>query len=284
MNLRDIGNQIGRLLGPAVVTTRAPSGDGVRRFVREGYEVHDEKGPRKHQRRHVFADVRSLASYLNWHVGEQARQGVDVIAGDTAVVAAVEPDDVTADIFRMEYRAHPLYEAWRAALDKPLSQVELLQHVRAVRESLGEEQAQLWTGVLGVLKVVKGGHMEGHVDERGFYRLRGGEERREVATSIPPTIQARLPLFDGVEDTEGKVIRYDLEVLVEFEPDSLAFRLTAPESDLVRRRAVHDVAEMLDRELGDGFLVVRGEQGLVAVPTGDEVDPSAFDNTALYAI
>lgn len=258
-----------------VVVRRSPDGDGLLIHRRDGYIAERAVGPREGKRAHHFATPKALADFLNSRQKDKPHD-VDILVGDSKITAHCAPSDLCGDVLEHGYRLDPEYRPWEEAFIQSgkggLSQKDMIRLIRASKLALTEEQAQEWLAALGVLRVVSRGHIESAVDELGFTRVAGGDQQREISTKIPPQIFVTCPFFEGIVDERGVPHRYGFEVLVEFEPDELSFRLTFPGRDLLRARAVEDIAAMVRRELLEDFLVVRGESAIVEVPAFDLVE------------
>lgn len=269
MNLQRILEAIRTAISPPVVDLPNADGDGEIHYVRSGdggYHPRPLTGPQRFRRGHGFATPLDLARFLNRNYEDKASQA-DVLVGDDAIRARPQPTDLGTDVLQCPYRTHPAFEPWEQVFDgDPISQRDLIQHVRATTETLGSDQAAQWLTALGILKVASKGGIESHVDELGYTRLWGGDQSREVSTKIPPTMEVTAPLFEGVFDDEGQEIHYRFEVMVEFDPANLLFRLTCPRFKQIRAKALHDIVELLRRELAGDFLVVRGELVAERVP------------------
>lgn len=260
-----------------VIRQPHPSGDGYLYFVRDaagGYKLAQHyPGPRVPTRRHVFASAAYLATFLRARSGEESvtydAASCDVLVGRREIVVTTAPTDPDTDRLTCPLSTHPEWRPWAAVVGKGgavQSQRALMQLVRASERALGAEQAAKWITTLGVLRVVGGGKVESEIDQTGYTRLRGSEQTREVTTSIPPTLKLEVPLFAGILDAMDVELRYPLEVLVEFNPEDLDFRLSCPLLDLVQEEALEDVRAMLARLLDDPFLVLRAESEFLDVP------------------
>lgn len=282
MNLTEILSAVRTAFAEPVIVRPDPSGDGEIHYTRcgsGGYEPEFRSGPRVKARNHVFTTPGAIASFLRSTERYAEPAYVDVLVGDQGISAVPDPEEPGSDRLTCPYRPHPEFAHWLLALDAqvPITQRALIQHLRAARGSLGEEQASQWLTALGILKVASRGALESQVDELGYTKLRGGEQSREVSTRIPPVMNVLTPLFEGIVDEQGVELLYDLEILVEFDAEELVFRLTCPLLPIVRAKAVQDVAELLTRLLGEDFLVVRGEanwRDVPAVPLTSATPPS----------
>lgn len=256
--------------------TAHPRGHGAYLVVRDGYGVKEIDGPKRGKRLHTFHDLASLAEWLNRHATEKQRCEIvmNAVMNGTdpkdlgRTIAHLDPQSADGDIVECQIAQHPVWLAWHAILGKQLDQVELAEHVRCYRASLGSEGSTL-LAALQQIKVVAGGSNEVQVGALGEIRLLAGDRKTEASVTLPPELVVTTPIFDGVLDGTATEAEYVLRLFVgmRFEGEAEnrpVFRLTCPGLALVLRKALRDahadLVTRLDREFLVGFGVPKVER------------------------
>lgn len=262
---------------PAPQVVRVPAPNGVSELValREGYELHHLPGQTAGARRHTFHDVSSFAEWLNRHAVDPSRTTEILVARRSVTATDRAVEDPGGDRVVCELELHPHFARWEEAFGKPMTQRELFSMVRAVMPTFaalpGTDTASYGTllaQTLSSLRVVSTGSVEVRIDATGMIQFAGGDAGREISAKIPSEIHLDLPIFEGVEDSDGALHTYALEVLIECDTSSGApvFALEAPTLELAERQARRDVASMLERKLLPDFLVGIGTHQIVGTP------------------
>lgn len=284
-------------LEPLVV----PNGDGFVLALKEGYQLKTLPGPRVHRRSHVFDDLGTFAEYLNRHAVD--RLGTEILLNDSRIVAALEPKNPIGDKLVCDLVQHPRFAAWAHVLtDDPnssagpdkLNQKEFFALLRARRDDLVDPmQAAQLLGSVQMLKLTNSGDRALELDERGYTRFMGGNERRNVAGEFPPFFSIRVPIFEGVHEVVdpepgvetllaagrqvfGGELTYEIEILLWLEEvgGAVFFELQAPMLDLVVRQARRDAARYLQARLVAPLMVGLGVFMVEDHPAGTTRGPA----------
>lgn len=246
-----------------------PSGHGSVVAIRDGYKLERLPGRTKKARYHTFHDLESFANWLNRHALGNAN-AVEILAGEQTVVAALNPADVTGDLLTCQLTFHPQFDAWRQVFGKTLSQKDFHSFVRGNKKAFaavgeaGFTSADVLLTELQKLNVVAGKELNAELDERGFYRFAGANQKANVGGSIPPEFKIVVPVFQGVNDAmkdDGSACLYVIEILLSMNVDSdggVTFRLDCPSLPLTLHEARLDAVEWLRKLLQEGFLVGLG--------------------------
>lgn len=320
----DLNYQLPAEAAPALQMVASPNGDGSVAAWREGYQTKHFPGPRVHQRVHIFDDVESFAAYLNRHAAPLGLQVEILMAADGRITAALDPSRTNGDLIACDLVPHPRFTAWHRWLvgeaRGPRERLTQRDFFALLRARGGDVVAgrDVTDGPPGVplvptigqqllaavqsLRLTKDGSRQIDIDQHGYTRFSGGDERRQVVGSFPPSFWLDVPVFDAVyaapvplvARTDGEpldltpgaisvlpegvelartVIRgelrsYRFEVLLWLEVDGPEpmFQLQAPELDLVMREARRDAAAYLASLLDAPLMVGLGALELANVP------------------
>lgn len=252
---------------PDINAVPNPSGHGSVAVVRDGYKVERLPGPMKKQRCHIFHDLRSLAEWLNRHAADSI-EAVEILAGETAVEAALSPAALGGDLLRCNLKFHPAFDAWRGIFGKKLSQKQLHAFVRGNANSL-PTGGDVFAGELRSMQAVKGAEFKAELDERGFYRVASATARADVQGKIPSNFKIEVPIYIGVchpNEIVERVYNIDVMLSMEVEEAGVSFMLECPELPVTLHNARLDAVEWLKSLLSKGFLVGLGDLKLQDVP------------------
>jgi hypothetical protein len=236
---------------------RKPDGYGSIAVVRDGYRVQEFDGEEEGHCAHIFEDLQSFAEYMNRHYIEVASGSVDILIQEDTVKAIIDTSHRQPETLVCKMVTDPAWDAWMGVFDRELGQRDLQQHIRSWRSTIANHEALLTT--LAAMQVTTGQVVRSDIDLTGGTRLSSGEGRQDIQVSIPPTIKASVPCYEGVEEDEAVDAIYELEVLVSVTPTPLSFTLSCPQLEKHERKARRDFAEHLRRLLDDRFLVSIGQ-------------------------
>lgn len=248
----------------------------------EGHVVTFLDGDTRGERLHRFADVDSLAAWLNRHADPKL---CEVLVDDSEVVAGLDPLWPGRACVKADLTPHPRATSWRSILGKGLSQRDLYTHLVASAADFDDHVVQVSgkaqnLGSLGLIiadelskfRAVVRGEYEAVLDPRGYFQVRGSSDTTEVTGKIPSTFTVEVPWFLGVQlhptsiapDEAWEPIeatyRLELRLAVDVAPGRPpVFQVTCPSLKLVEHQARQDLVKHLDNMLDDGFLVSVGE-------------------------
>lgn len=290
----EVTGQVGGTIETQVVKPAAPvpggwmkhpRGHGRVAVVKDGYSVEDIDGPLRGRRMHTFHDLPSLAAWLNRHATDRQRTEIVMNAvmngadpkGLGNTVAHLTPQEHDGDRVECQIAQVPVWLAWHAILGRDLDQVALAEHVRCYLSSLGGEGNML-LAALRAIKVTAGGSSDLHVGPLGEITLLAGDRKTEASVTIPPELNVRTAIFDGVVDATGAACEYVLRLFVSmrFEGEvekRPVFRLTCPDLAVVLRKALHDAHADLVARLDKEFLVGFGVPKVDSVPLVETTAP-----------
>jgi hypothetical protein len=247
-----------------------PNGLGTMALVREGYEVHEFKGPDMDVRRHVYQDLASFAGLLNRFADPHE---TDILLNEKEVVADLHPGETRRSVVRCSMVHHPRFQRWAAIFGKGLTQRQVFEHVISssadflpVKASNGEtagSEGEWLASQFLKFAAARDSNYQCEADETGTIRFQAVTDKVTVSGKLPPRFVLRVPVFQGitVEGGEAEVL-HDLVVhlRVEVEPARPpVFVLSCPGLDIVRHEALLTARAFLERQLDEGFLVGLGE-------------------------
>lgn len=237
--------------------------------VREGYSLHRLEGPVRSRRCHTFTTVPSFADWLKRY----AKPGTtEILVGDENVQAVLNGLEDQADLVTLALQCHPVFEAFDAALGKPLSHRDLLLLVRAYRDAV--RGADVLLAGLAQLKHAKGDEITTHIDpQTGAVRFAGTVRNNDIAGQVPSSIVIETPIWNAVKAGPefAADCLYPIEILVTLETEPhLHFVLSCPALDLVLLQARGDVQAHLEHALGEEFLVGGGKLQIQSVHRSEE--------------
>lgn len=271
---------------PEILSEPNPNGSGALVAVRSGYTVQAFPGKQTHQAVHTFHDLASFAAWLNREVTAEYQGDVDILAGETAVNAALNPGDPYGDQVQCLLKYHPMFEAWRGVFGKTMDQKQFHAFVRGNLDafpagaSSGVSEGDILATELQKLGVARGDKFDTELDPRGFYHFSGSTGSVNYSGNIPPRFNIVVPIIQGVSadlaDPLGTAlalpgaseVRYQLDILLSMDvtDKGAQFTLSCPALPIHLHRARLDAVAYLRRLLAEGFLVGLGDLKLADVP------------------
>lgn len=265
-----------------------PHPDGNRRvaLVREGYAVQVLDGRKQNRRGHTFTDLASFAAWLNRHASPPM---AEILVGESAVRAALDPIDPNGDVVTCDLVQHPAFVAWAGILGRWMGQREIYGFARGHLGDFEEAHAnngtslgtygEIFVAELQKFEAVRDGRIETQIDARGTTVFQGSTEKLTINGKLPPGFTVHVPIFDGVQvqvpdggeptGSRWTEATYALNLLlqIEFTEDKRPrFALVCPDLDVVKREAARDAVAWLTHCLADGFLVSLGALALAPAP------------------
>lgn len=289
MNLSDLLQSIVHALHPAPTPTLVAAPDGLQRvaLVPEGYTLERLAGPKGSRPSHIFHDVRDLCSYLKIRADPTT---TDVLLRDGQIMADLDASTPHAGRVSCQLLSHPLWLLWARMLGQPLATEDLLEGLRAVRETLpppkdGQPaQADVLISSLGSFSVISVGEYKTETDRLGNVSFRGATEKTSVTDTVPASVTVHAPLIAGIQRLEdGRLVEavYKIPVLLKLrigKDKAPSWTLSAPTLPLIKAEALADAVAYVRHLLGDGWLVGMGEakRDEVSLPcpsAADELPP-----------
>ncbi len=228
-------------------------------FKRDGYTMQVLPAEQEGMSAHHFATVGDLASYLKRNFSDRA-MSTDIVIEEHQIMVYIDPTAEVPQIFKVELDWHPAWDAWKGLCRKHLTQMDVIQHCRAWRETMSDSEAIMQA--LGSISIIGASKFTSMTDETGAIRLSSTEDSRDLSVKIPPTVRFECPVYDGIFDTENEPeeVGYPCELLVSVDTSgsSIEFEFSFPKLELVKRQARRDAGIYLQALLGDDWLVSVG--------------------------
>lgn len=229
---------------------------GVRGLlIRDGYSYHafDDRGPR---RKHTVSDVPSLLAYIKRH---GTADKTTIFCGNQKFVAVLndsgEPD--------LNHITSPLQlttgaRKWLDANGKKRSHVEFKEFIEDRRGDVKDVEPFLAPLLKFKFKSELGYSADLEDGKSVTFTVTEGQEKGTA--KVPKQIELEMPLFIGWDRTYvfSVGVEFDLETF----PDGrklVRFCVRFRDFDEVYAQAIEDLLEHAREQLGDDWLVVRGE-------------------------